>query len=217
MCKWNGNDIPPSGYEMQIFADFSYFISNDYDRVTREESVEYDRIERRDITTVKYFLDSALVMIENSAHTDMSYFLQETFDSSLMLSYIVAHGDELDDLDLDYRRLLSEGVTPECIAKLPIFQYDGNKKKYSRPHIEGADDVEHYFASLIYASEARDAVEVEIWRDGDAVLTQRGSVYRFDNTVDEPIFGRCATDFLERDHLGVIPTVALWAINNQEL
>lgn len=217
MCKWNGNEIPPSGYEMQIFADFSYFISNDYDRVTREESVEYDRIERRDITTVKYFLDGTLVMIENSAHTDMSYFLQETFDNSLMLSYIVAHSEELDHLDLDYRRLISEGVTPDLIAKLPIWQYDGSKKRYSRPHIEGADDVEHYFASLIYASEADHALEVEVWRDGPATLTRRGSVYRFDNNADEPIFGRCATDFLERDHLGIIPSVALWAINNQEL
>ncbi|HJO64666.1 MAG TPA: hypothetical protein QF469_04935 [Sphingomonas sanguinis] len=59
--------------------------------------------------------------------------------------------------------------------------------------------------------------EVEIWRDGNAVLTQRGSVYCFDNTVDEPIYGCSATDFLERDHLGIIPSAALWALNNQEL
>lgn len=130
MSKWNGADIPPSGYETQIFADFSYFVSNDHERVTRKESVMYDRIEQRDITTVEYFLDGALVMIENSAHTDMSYFLQETFDSSLMLSYIVAHSDELDHLDLDYRRLVSEGMTPDCIAKLPIRQYDGSTKKF---------------------------------------------------------------------------------------
>lgn len=59
--------------------------------------------------------------------------------------------------------------------------------------------------------------EVEIWRDGPAVLTQRGSVYRFYNGHDDAIYGRCATDFLERDHQGVIPSIALWAINNQEL
>jgi len=60
-------------------------------------------------------------------------------------------------------------------------------------------------------------IETEIWRDGPAVLTRRGSVYRFDNNVDEPIYGRCATDFLERDEAGIIPSSALWAINNQEL
>ncbi|WP_153006170.1 hypothetical protein [Sphingomonas sanguinis] len=59
--------------------------------------------------------------------------------------------------------------------------------------------------------------EIEIWRDGDAVLTQRGSVYCFDNTVDEPIYGRSANDLLERDAMGIIPSVALWTLNNQEL
>ncbi|MEG3092936.1 hypothetical protein [Sphingomonas sp. PB1R3] len=58
--------------------------------------------------------------------------------------------------------------------------------------------------------------EVEIWRDGDATLTRRDSVYRFDNGHDQPIHGRSATDFLERDSRGVIPSAALWAINNQE-
>lgn len=91
------------------------------------------------------------------------------------------------------------------------------QRNFSRPDIEGADDVEHYFASLIYESEACRAVEVEVWRDDPATLTRRASVYCFDNNVDEPIYGRCATDFLERDHQGVIPSAALWALNNQEL
>jgi hypothetical protein len=60
-------------------------------------------------------------------------------------------------------------------------------------------------------------IEREIWRDGDAVLTRRGSVYRFHNGRNEPIYGRSANDLLERDRLGIIPTVALWALNNQEL
>ena len=59
--------------------------------------------------------------------------------------------------------------------------------------------------------------DVEIWRDGPAVLTRRGAVYRFDNGREEAIFGRCATDFLERDRRGIIPSVTLWALNNQEL
>lgn len=60
-------------------------------------------------------------------------------------------------------------------------------------------------------------MEEEIWRDGPAILTRRGSVYRFDNNADEPIYGRSANDLLERDAMGIIPSVALWAINNQEL
>ncbi|WP_156361248.1 hypothetical protein [Sphingomonas sp. Leaf257] len=59
--------------------------------------------------------------------------------------------------------------------------------------------------------------EIEIWRDGPAVLTQRGSVYRFENGHDDAIYGRSATEFLERDRRGIIPSAALWAINNQEL
>lgn len=59
--------------------------------------------------------------------------------------------------------------------------------------------------------------EIEIWRDGPAVLTRRGAVYRFDNDHDQAIYGRSATEFLERDEVGIIPSVALWALNNQEL
>lgn len=62
-----------------------------------------------------------------------------------------------------------------------------------------------------------DAEKIEIWRDGDAVLARRGSVYRFHNGRNEPIYGRSANDLLERDAMGIIPSVALWALNNQEL
>ena len=59
--------------------------------------------------------------------------------------------------------------------------------------------------------------EIEIWRDGDAVLIQRGMIYRFYNGCNEPIYGRSANDLLERDAMGIIPSVALWELNNQEL